>query len=856
MDFVPFASAAAALCFCLLPAAAGAQRLPGTVVPEHYTLHLTPDIHAKTFAGTESIRVRLTAPIASITLNAAELKISSVQAAAGNQQLAATVAYQPKLEQAVLTFPQHLPAGPVELRIQYTGILNDELRGFYLSHTAKRDYAVTQFEATDARRAFPSFDEPALKATFDLSLTVDHGDTVIANTPMLSDTPAENGRHTETFATTPRMSTYLLAFQVGDWACIKGGADGIPIRVCSTPDKANLTQYALSAAEHLLHYYDTYFGVKYALPKLDLIGIPDFAAGAMENWGCITYRETLLLVSPQDSLAAHHSVVSVVAHEMAHQWFGDLVTAEWWNNIWLNEGFATWMAAKATGEYQPGWNEPEAFAQELNSTLNLDAAHATRTIRSKADTPTEIGQQFDGLSYGKAGAVIGMVEHLISPPVFQRGVHNYMEAHKFSNATAEDFWGAETAASGQPVDKIMESLIAQPGVPLLHFAAPAASGTPVTQSRFFLNPIGAPSSQQTWTLPVCPRGEGACTVISGQSSTVPSTSPTLLNAAGIGYFRSEYTPATFHALSTSVSSFSPTERIVFLGDTESLMRANLLPAGELLSLMGRLHDDPSGHVLDQVITSLMPVSSIATGDQRRQLDTWFVHTFGPTYRALPPASATEQPSLTERRLALFTSLGLHGDPAVFAEAQSIADRFLANDPSAGSLGPSALHIAAVHGDAAFYQKVLAASEAPAAPNVHVAEINALGDFSDPKLVDQTVQYSVSGKLRKQDFYRPLAILLSDTNTRDTAWDSIRAHWQQVSVMASSGIEGNPVNFVIRATRSFCSAEKESEVRDFFTAHAVEGSKRPLTESLSAIQACTELRSAQSANLNTWLSSTR
>ena len=239
----------------------------------------------------------------------------------------------------------------------YTGILNDKLRGFYLSKTKLRNYGVTQFEATDARRAFPCFDEPALKATFDVTLVVDAGDTAISNTKMVRDTPGPvAGKHTVAFATTPKMSTYLVAWLVGDFQCSEGKSDGVPIRACATPDKVKLTEFALDAAKWDLKYYDKYFGIKYPLAKLDLVAIPDFEAGAMENFGCITFRETEMLVDAKDgALPAKKEVATTVAHEMAHQWFGDLVTPAWWDNLWLNEGFATWMESKAAAKWQPKW---------------------------------------------------------------------------------------------------------------------------------------------------------------------------------------------------------------------------------------------------------------------------------------------------------------------------------------------------------------------------------------------------------------------------------------------------------------------------------------------------------------------
>ena len=315
-----------------------------------------------------------------------------------------------KTETATLTVPQRMAAGPATIRITYTGVLNDKLRGFYLSEANGRKYAVSQMEATDARRAFPSFDEPAKKATFDISLMVDAADTAISNGRQLTDTPGpEPGKHTITFATTPKMSTYLVALLVGDFVCREGVAGGTPIRVCATPDKQPLTGFALKAAEHQVQFFNDYFGIPYPFGKLDIIGVPDFAAGAMENAGAITFRERLLLVDEATaSVDTLKAVACVVAHEIAHQWFGNLVTMKWWDDIWLNEGFATWAANKPLAAWKPEWQMDVNAAEETQTAMGLDALRSTRAIRTRVETPAEINEVFDPIAYEKTG---GVLEH-------------------------------------------------------------------------------------------------------------------------------------------------------------------------------------------------------------------------------------------------------------------------------------------------------------------------------------------------------------------------------------------------------------------------------------------------------------
>ena len=849
-----------AVSFLMLSPALRAQRLPGVARPQHYTLQLAPNLDTATFTGEETIDLTLSQAVDAIVLNAVELKFDAVTAEIDGKTLTAEVSLDPALQQATFHFARALPAGPVTLKITYSGILNSGLRGFYLSRTPARNYAVTQFEPTDARRAFPSFDEPAYKATFDVSLIVPKGDTAIANTNIVSDTPGPiAGEHTIRFARTPKMSTYLLAFLVGDFKCLSGESDGVPIRACATPDKVQYAQFALSGAEFFLHYYDTYFGIKYPMPKLDMIAIPDFEAGAMENFGAITYRETAMLVDEKTASVNAKKVVAVdVAHEMAHQWFGDMVTMDWWSNIWLNEGFATWMSNKPLAAWKPEWEIPQDVASELNVTLNLDAQRVTRTIRARAETPGEINEMFDGITYGKAAAVLLMTENYLGEESFRAGVHRYLQAHMYGNATAEDFWNTLTESSGKPADKIMESLVTQPGEPLLTFGGVRDGSVEVTQKRFFLNPRDTTDEEQTWVLPVCIKSSDdspECPILSAKTQRlrVPQAPVFYANAGGKGYYRSRYDSAGYQQLLRLVETgLTPSERITFLGSQWALFRAGIATVGDFLNLAGAVRQDASPDVIDTVYAALHIIDQqvASTPVEHQGVAAWVRKNFAPALARLGAPAAGDAPAKTELRATLFALLGNIGDdPRVIAQAKQISEQYLRNPASVdGTLAARALNIAAENGDAAFFDQLQRVSETAGDPQLRIQTLEALARFRDAALVTRALNYAVSGKVRNQDSLRLVQIEMSDRRTRDAAWQYIQQNWPRVQAQITTWMGGS----LVESTGNFCSAERSSQSAEFFEEHTVQASSHALDRARDSIAACVELRVAQGPNLKQWL----
>ena len=847
-----------------LASSAPAQRLPDNVAPDHYTLWFAPDLNAETFRGRETIRITMRHAARSITLHAAEITFGDVTVTTGTRRQKARVSLDPKTETAMLTVPQEIPAGPASIQITYIGILNNKLRGFYLSQANGRKYAVTQMEATDARRAFPSFDEPQLKATFDVSLMVDAKDTAISNGAQLTDSPGpEPGKHTLTFATTPKMSTYLVAMIVGDFACRSGSSDGTPIRVCSTPDKLGLTGFALEAAQQQLAFFNKYFGIKYAFGKLDIIGVPDFAAGAMENAGAITFRERMLLIDQERApLGSRKNVAGIISHEIAHQWFGNLVTMKWWDDIWLNEGFATWITSKPIAAWRPEWNMELDDAADTQGALGIDALQTTRAIRIHVETPEEINEVFDGIAYEKTAGVLRMIEGFVGAEAFREGIASYLKKYAYANAAGEDFWMEMARVTGRPIDRILRGYVEQPGAPIISVdTACTAGSTDVTlqQQRFRARPqTDAADSQEIWAVPVCFKTGSAptCQVLEQrrQAFRIPGCGSLFVNADGRGYHFSKYEPEMVRRLATNTAALKPVERLRLLGDEWWMVRAGRHDIGVYLDLAGALASDESTAVLETLASRLLEIEEdVVSPNQRDAYHTWIRTRFEPALDALGwPGERNDTDERHSRRAQLSAILALTANSLEMQKrGRDLAERYI-SDPSTlpGTLVGTVLRTAAVGGGAQLYDAYLAQLRKLAAqPDEYYRFLDALTWFRDPALTKRTLEFAVSSEVRTQDTGTLLGNLVAHPWSRDASWKFVQEQWATLirQLGTFQGIPG-----IIGATGAFCSSSAADEVRRFFEKNPVPSSERTLRQALERIENCSALVARQAPAMSRWL----
>ena len=858
------------LAVCVLASCcATAQRLPGGASPDHYSLTVNINFPSNSFEGDETIDVKLSKPSNTITLNALEIDFHQVTITSGGQTQTAKVSTDEKNEMATFTVDRPLAAGPASIHIKYTGHLNDKLRGFYLSTYKGRKYEVSQMESTDARVAFPCFDEPAYKATFDISAIVDKGDTAISNGEVVSDTPGPGDKHTIKFSASPKMSSYLVALTVGDWKCESDHIDGVRVSVCTVPGKENLTHFPLAASKAILHYYNSYYGIKYPLPKLDNIAVPDFQAGAMENWGAIIYRETALLVDEKSgSVSAKQNIADVIAHEMAHQWFGDLVTMQWWDDIWLNEGFATWMPPHPLAQWKPEWMEGQNVADNTDRSLNGDSVENTRPIHQQAETRNEIEQLFDGIAYGKSAAVLHMLESYLGAETFRAGVNLYLKEHAYGNATAADFWGAMTRASKKPVDKIMPTFVMQPGVPYVEVSSKCEGGNTtlnVAQKRYFNTPeeFNRPNDQ-IWTIPLCAKGingtsagQSQCFLMTQREQTFTLSGCSrfvFADANAVGYYRFNYDTAALRQLGNAVeTALTPEERIALMGDEWALMRIGKHSVGDYLALGAQLKNTPGADLLEAFGQHLESIDhNMLTDADRPEFQAWLRTQFSLVLQQLGyNGRPNDTPEAKQKRAILFEGLGnIANDPEVIQQAQVMVRQYM-KDPNSvdGTLVAAVVSVAARHGDPELYQEYKAHLQKASSPQEYNRFLYGLGEFPQPELTKETLESVLTPAVRGQDLYLLLP-MLANPATQDTTWNFMRAHFDELMQKTGGGLGG--VGVFLYGTHSFCTTQKAMEVKEFFDQHPFPGTERDQRQAIEGIEGCVELRNQQQANLSAWL----
>jgi aminopeptidase N/puromycin-sensitive aminopeptidase len=853
----------------LVCSAAVAQRLPGGANPDHYALTVNMNFSNNTFDGDETIDLTLTKPGNSITLNAVEIDFHEVTVTAAGQTQTAKISSDENNETATFNLDRQLPAGPAKLHIKYTGHLNDKLRGFYLSTYNGRKYEVSQMESTDARVAFPCFDEPDYKATFDMTAIVDKGDTAISNGQIVSDTSGPGDKHTIKFSTSPKMSSYLVALTVGDWKCASDQVDGIKLNVCTVPGKENLTRFPLDATKAILHYYNNYYAMKYPLPKLDQIAVPDFQAGAMENWGAIIYRETALLIDEKTaSVGIKQEVADTIAHEVAHQWFGDLVTMKWWDDVWLNEGFATWMTPHPVAQWKPDWMENQDVVDNTMRSLSGDSVQNTRPIHQAAETRGEIENLFDGIAYGKTAAVLHMLEAYLGPETFRAGVNLYLKEHAYGNATASDFWTAMTRSSKQPVDQIMPTFVMQPGAPFVGVEAKCEGGNTtlnLSQKRYLETPAAFNQpNDQIWQIPVCAKGvnetsagKQECFLLTQrqQQFTLKGCSKLVFPDAGaLGYYRFDYDAAALHSLGNAVEHvLTPEERIALVGNEWALMRIGRHSVGDYLALGDQLKNTPGVDLLESFAVHLTYINDhMVTDADRPQFQAWLRGSFSPLLQQLGYAGRpSDTPEQKEKRAILFSTMGNVGqDPAVIQQARTLVQEYMNNPASVDpTLAGAVISVAARHGDTELYQQYKAQLQKVRSPQQHRWFSNGLAEFPQPELIKQTLDSTLTPEVRGQDLYI-FARLLATPTSQNAAWDFMRQNFDEIMKKTGGGLGG--VGVFLYGGRIFCSAQKADELKQFFDQHPIQGTERNQKEAVESINACAEMSGQQQSKLAAWL----
>jgi len=779
------------------------SNLPREARPLHYRIDVRPDAQKMSFRGTAGITLEVYHPTATLTLNANDLTIASAKLVPVGGKAAAvslTTKLDPKAEQVIFAAPKPIQPGTYRLDVVYNGRINTQANGlFALDYPDKRTGKTvralfTQFEAPDGRRFAPEFDEPAYKATFELSAVVPTGQMAVSNTPIAKEIPEGAGFKHVYFQPTPKMSSYLLFFAVGEFERLaKQAPDGVEAGIVSPKGSGEQARYALDSLAPLIGYYNGYFGAKFPLPKLDNVAGPGQSQffGAMENWGAIFTFERILLTDPAITSAARkQQIYETQAHETAHQWFGDLVTMAWWDDIWLNEGFASWMATKATDHFHPEWFPLLGRVGGREEAMALDSFKTTHPIVQHIRTVEEVNQAFDDITYDKGEAVISMLEAYAGEDVWRQGIRSYIAAHKFGNAKTEELWQAVEAAGAPGLTQIARDFTTQPGIPLVRAEASCASGQTtlsLTQGEFSRDRKDEVAAQpKSWHVPLLVEAGTAPpvrTILQGTASLeVPGCGPVVVNGGQLGYFRTLYSPAMLRQLVAAMPRLQPIDQMGLVRDNIALATAGYQPGAAAFDLLAATPADANPVValnavnrwrgLNPVVTDRADQAALAA--ELRKL--WL-----PRLQALGYEPRADEPLVDANlRSTLIATLGEMGDPTVIQQART---RFakLASDPHAldGPLKTTWLNIVGRNATAADWQLISGLAERSTSAVEKAAYYELLGAAQDRTLAQKTLDFALTGKAGTTS----AAIITSVAAANpDLAFDFTVAHQKQAEAL--------------------------------------------------------------------------
>ncbi|MEM9036474.1 MAG: M1 family metallopeptidase [Actinomycetota bacterium] len=830
------------------------HRLPRAVRPVRYELRLDPDLASASFLGTVEIEAVVDAATSEIVLNAADLEIDAATVVAGAEVHEPAAVLLADQERLVLDVGAELAPGPITIALTFRGVLNDQLRGFYRSTWTDDDgaehvLATTQFESTNARRAFPCFDEPDRKAVFGVSIAVPVGLQAVSCGPEVERAPLDDGRTLVRFGDTMVMSTYLVAFVVGELE-ITDPVDvgGVPLRVVHVPGKGDLTGFALECGAFSLAWLAEYFDIPYPGEKVDLVAIPDFAFGAMENLGCVTFREALLLTDPDQATQAELGRIGlVIAHELAHMWFGDLVTMEWWDGIWLKEAFATFMEMACIDAWKPEWRQWEQFTIERAAAMDTDTLHTTRAIEFPVSSPDEAEAMYDILTYEKGASIVRMLEQYLTPERFRDGVRAYLSAHEYGNTRNSDLWDAIEAATGDPVRSTMDTWILQGGHPVID-ADVDERGLRLEQRRSLYLDDG--DDERRWSVPVVVRAgdEIHRRLLVDRRETILLDEPVtaVVNAGGHGFYRVDYGASMRAALLVDAAErLTTVERFGLVDDTWAAVLAGRLPASSFMELARALTFEDQLPVWRALGAGLRAVGRLVPDGDLDLYRSVMVDLVRPALdiSGLEPADG-EGPLERQLRGLLVELAGAVGcDP----EVVELARGWEADPTTEPELAASSIRVVAAHGTDADHASFVERFRSPRNPQEQLRYLYALALFPDRSQLDRTLELAV-GEVRSQNVPFLLAHTLGNREHGPATWSWVEEHWDDLLERLPS----NTISRLLSGIRWLVTEPTVTAVTGFLAEHPVASGQPTVDQYVEKLRVHAELHRREQGRITAGL----